>query len=158
MLLEKSTPGKLKKGVSKVVAAHFGVSLRVVQRIWTAGKRGGGIAGVCHKKTGNCGRKRIQIDPQSIRDVPLRARTTLSDLSNALNINPSTLYRRLKGGELVRHTNQIKFSLTEENKIARLRYCFSNLVHDSIPHDPVFKLMYNVVFIDEKWFYMTKKC
>ncbi|XP_039118935.1 uncharacterized protein LOC120255103 [Dioscorea cayenensis subsp. rotundata] len=27
----------------------------------------------------------------------------------------------------------------------------------SMPHDPTFKGMYNVIHIDEKWFYMTKK-
>lgn len=31
------------------------------------------------------------------------------------------------------------------------------LESDSIPHDPTFKGMYNIIHIDEKWFYMTKK-
>jgi hypothetical protein len=31
------------------------------------------------------------------------------------------------------------------------------LEESSIPHDPVFKPMYNVVHIDEKWLYITKK-
>lgn len=31
------------------------------------------------------------------------------------------------------------------------------LESDSIPHDPIFKGMYNIIHIDEKWFYMTKK-
>jgi len=31
------------------------------------------------------------------------------------------------------------------------------LEETSISQDPQFKFMYNVVHIDEKWFYMTKK-
>lgn len=31
------------------------------------------------------------------------------------------------------------------------------LEESSIPHDPIFKDMYNIIHIDEKWFYMTKK-
>lgn len=31
------------------------------------------------------------------------------------------------------------------------------LERGSIPHDPTFKTMDNIVHIDEKWFYMTKK-
>lgn len=27
----------------------------------------------------------------------------------------------------------------------------------SIPHNPTFVAMYNIIHIDEKWFYMTKK-
>ncbi|XP_062203760.1 uncharacterized protein LOC133905955 [Phragmites australis] len=148
MLLERTSPGKLKNGVAKSVAADSGVPLRVVQRIWTSGKHGGGIHGVANKKTGNCGRKRIQIDPQRIRDVPLQDRTTLRDLARALHVDPTTLCNRLKSGEIVRQTNDIKFSLTEENKKARLRFCISMLGRDNRQDDPIFS---------EKWFYMTKK-
>lgn len=28
----------------------------------------------------------------------------------------------------------------------------------SLPHDPIFSGMHNIIYIDEKWFYMTKKC
>ncbi|XP_062205229.1 uncharacterized protein LOC133907240 [Phragmites australis] len=158
MILERTAPGVMKRGVMKSVAEDMGVPLRVVQRIWTTGKHGGGVHAVCNKRAKNCGRKRIHIDPQDIRDVPLRDRTTLRDLAHALHVTPSTLFLRLKKGELTRQTNDIKFSLTEENKKSRLRFCISMLDIHSIPHDPIFKGMYNMVYIDEKWFYMTKKC
>ncbi|XP_057440743.1 uncharacterized protein LOC130732769 [Lotus japonicus] len=47
--------------------------------------------------------------------------------------------------------------MKEENKTARLKFCLSMMESATIPHDPIFKAMYNIVHIDEKWFYMTKK-
>ncbi|XP_058725786.1 uncharacterized protein LOC131597088 [Vicia villosa] len=38
-----------------------------------------------------------------------------------------------------------------------LRYCLSMLEESSIPYDPMFKSMNNIVHIDEKWFYMSQK-
>jgi len=48
-LLEKSTKGRLKKGVTKSVATQFSVSMRTVQRIWKRGKESGACADVSHR-------------------------------------------------------------------------------------------------------------
>nr|TKW16465.1 hypothetical protein SEVIR_5G301300v2 [Setaria viridis] len=47
----------------------------VVQSIWKNGQTGG-INGVVNRWSKNCGRKRIEIDLESIKDVPLSQRTT----------------------------------------------------------------------------------
>lgn len=69
----------------------------------------------------------------------------------------STLHRRVKEGTIRRHTNAIKPSLNDDNMKHRLRFCFSMLEIDTLDHEPKFVNMYNIVHIDEKWFYMTKK-
>ena len=69
----------------------------------------------------------------------------------------ATLFRLLKSGSIRRHSNSIKPFLKEENKRSRLRFCISMLDESSIPHDAIFVGMYNIIHIDEKWFYMTKK-
>ena len=43
--------------------------------------------------------------------------------------------------------------MTDENKKARVKYCLSMLNDQSLS----FKPMYNVVYIDEKWFYRTHR-
>ena len=68
----------------------------------------------------------------------------------------TTLWRRLKEGRLKRHTNSIKSTLTDDNKLGRIRFCLSMLDELSVPEEPTFKGMYNVIHIDEKWFYRTK--
>lgn len=50
-LLEKSDNGKLKKGVTNMVASSFSISMRTVQRIWKQAKDFGDVN---HRKTGNC--------------------------------------------------------------------------------------------------------
>jgi len=154
-LLSKTKPPTLQRGVSKEVAQKFDVPRRVVQRIWREGQLGG-ITGVKNKLTKNCGRKRIEIDMDSIKTVPLHERTTFQDLANALGVSRSTLYNRFKEGYFRRHTNDLKFSLTDDNKKARVKYCLS-ILGNNIPNAPTFNPMYNIVYIDEKWFYRTRR-
>ena len=90
-LLSRTDPPRLKHGVSSQVAAKFGVPLRVVQKIWKKGKDGG-INNVGNKWSKNCGRKRVQIDMEAIKDVPLSQRSTFQDLANALGVKKSTLH------------------------------------------------------------------
>ena len=115
MLLERTSLGKLKRGVAKEVAAISKMPLRTVQDIWTKGKRAGSILGVMTKKPKNVGRKKIALDPEVIKQVPPKYKTTLQDLANAIGMSKSTLHRRLKEGYLRRHTNAIKSTLTNEN-------------------------------------------
>ena len=70
----------------------------------------------------NCGRKRIEIDPQAIKKLPLRERTTFRDLAHALGVKKSTLHNHFREGYFSRHTNDLKFALTDENNKARVRY------------------------------------
>lgn len=155
--MEKSSERKLKRGETRAVASQFSVSIRTVQRIWKQGKNDGPYVDVSHKLTKNCGRKRIQLDVDRMREIPLSKRTTMRDLSCALDVSASTIHRRVKSGDIRKHSSAIKPSLTEEHKRARLRFCLSMLESSSLPHNPIFSEMYNIIHIDEKWFNMTKK-
>lgn len=52
-----------------------------------------------------CERKRLHIDPNRIREVPLSQRTSLQSLAHALNTNPTLLCRQQKLGIIQRHSN-----------------------------------------------------
>ncbi|KAJ1296983.1 hypothetical protein BS78_01G343500 [Paspalum vaginatum] len=122
MLLERTSVGKLNKGVSKAVSLETGVPWRVVQRIWYDAKKGGGVNGVVSKKPKNSGPKKKPFDPDRIKSIALENRTTFKDLAIHLNMSKSTVHRRFKEGEFRRHTNAIKPTLNEENKKARVLY------------------------------------
>ncbi|KAJ0265244.1 hypothetical protein HA466_0015680 [Hirschfeldia incana] len=158
-LLERSHDGKLKTNTTRLVSELFLVSIRTVHRIWKQAKEtsNGKEVNVCHKKTGRCGRKKIHVDLNQVMAISFHKRTSLRSLSVGLGIATSTLHKRVKEGMLRRHTNAIKPSIKDENKIARLKFCLSMLEKDSSIHEPKFIDMYNIVHIDEKWFYMTKK-
>lgn len=78
-------------------------------------------------------------------------------LAEALGVSYTMLFRHMQRGLLRRHSNAIKPHLKEEHMRARLKFCISMLDRNSLPHEPKFVDMYNILHIDEKWFYMTKK-
>ncbi|KAI5382333.1 uncharacterized protein LOC127110547 [Lathyrus oleraceus] len=140
-------------GVVERVAASYNVHRSFIYRIWKQLKDTGNV---CHNRTQNCGRKRVQLDLELMCQVPLSKRSTYRSLACALNIPKTSLVRLHKVGVIRRHTNTLKPYLKEDNMIARLRFCLSMIDKNSLPHDPKFISMHNIVFIDEKWFYITR--
>ena len=62
-----------------------------------------------------------------------------------------------KEGLLRRHSSSLKPFLKDANKKGRLQFCVSLLDPSTLPDDPKFIHMYNIIHIDEKWFYLTRK-
>jgi transposase len=92
VLVNSCTDGKLNHGIVKRLASFYSVSIDVIYRIWKQIKETGDA---CHKKTKNCGRKRVEIDLEKIRDVPLGNRSTLRSLAFALGIKSKTTVEKL---------------------------------------------------------------
>ena len=78
-----------------MVASLFSISIRSVQHIWKQAT-GSAYGDISHKRTGNCGRKKIQIDLDRFHEIPLHQRTTLESLACSLKINKTTLFNRVK--------------------------------------------------------------
>ncbi|KAM3398800.1 hypothetical protein P3S68_002316 [Capsicum galapagoense] len=61
MLQQKCIDGKLKKGITKIVASHFSTSIQTIQRIWRLSNYGECASnGVYGRKVNNCGRKKLR--------------------------------------------------------------------------------------------------
>jgi len=106
---------------------------------------------------GNCRWKRVGIDLERLRQIPLRNRTTLRCLATSLGVSESWLVLKLKTGELKWHSNYIHPTLTEGNRLGRIEHCLSMIDPATVPTTPTFLQMENAVHIDEKWFNMTRK-
>jgi transposase-like protein len=158
-LLERSNCGKLKKNTTNIVAQIFQVSRYQVRRVWRRVKqcRAQGIPVDVRSRRKNCGRKRKQIDLSDVLRVPLHRRRTIRSLANAIGVKKSTLHRWFKGGHLRRHSSTLKPLLREDNKKDRLRWCLSMLDERTLPNEPKFREMYNIIHMDEKWFNTTSK-
>ncbi|KAK1353633.1 hypothetical protein POM88_051998 [Heracleum sosnowskyi] len=143
ILLQRSINGKLKKKTTRDVASIFSVSIRTVQRIWKRSRENteDGVANVSHRETKNCGRKRIEIDIEQFRNIPLQQRTTLRSTASAMNMSTSLIYNNIRRGKIRRHSNSAKPLLTNQNKKARVHFCLSMLEENSLPNDPIFKDM-----------------
>ena len=157
----KSKRGKLPKTATKEVAAFFHTHIRVIQKIWKTAREQialGLEVDVSNKKTGRCGRKPAEIDVSRITTIPLNRRSTLRSLAKSLDVGISTLHRKFKLGLLRRHSNTLKPHLKESNKRERLQFCISMLDQTSLGDaEPRFIDMQNILHMDEKWYYMTKK-
>ncbi|KAI5385521.1 hypothetical protein KIW84_072209 [Lathyrus oleraceus] len=154
VLINSSVDGKIKRGVVKQLAFFYQVSIDVIYRIWKRAKESGVVS---HKKTKNYGQKRVELDIEKMRNLPLVKRSTIRSLAFALETSPRKIGECLKKGILRRHSSALKPHMTEDNMKSRLKFCLSMLEESNISYDPKFQSMYNIVHIDEKWFYMTQK-
>ncbi|PNT63362.1 hypothetical protein BRADI_4g14721v3, partial [Brachypodium distachyon] len=93
MILRRTASNRLCHGVIKQVHQEIGISLRTVQRIWQRGQEGG-VHGLNSRKSKNCGRKSIDIDYDSIKQIPLAKRTTYKDAAHELRVSTTTVWRR----------------------------------------------------------------
>lgn len=141
-LLERSVNGQLKKTTTKEVSDLLSVPLQTVQSIWRRAKN------TSHKRIGNCGRKRKQIDLGQVSHVPLNRRTTIRSLAVALDVNSTSVFRAVKYG----YSNAIKPQLNEGNMKDRPQFCLSMLNNSILPHQPKFVDMYNVVHDPQSYF------
>jgi hypothetical protein len=158
-LLARSKNGKLGKKDTRIVAEQFGVHIRSVQRLWKRGKiqlAQNIPVVVASQKKGKSGRKAVPLDLEQLRNIPLKQRMTIEDVSSRLGISKSRIQRYLKKGLLRRHSSSIKPFLTELNKKTRLKWCV-DMVEKELHGDPMFKDFFNFVIMDEKWFYLTQK-
>jgi hypothetical protein len=158
-LLARSKNGKLGKKDTSIVADHFGLHIQAVQRLWKRGKTQ--LANfipvdVSSRKKGKCGRKAVPVNLEALRNVPLKDRMTLEDVCNKLNMHKSKIQKLLKAGLIRRHSSSIKPYLTDANKKDRLKWCI-DMIDKDILDDPRFKDLFDIVFIDEKWFYISAK-
>jgi len=159
-LLLRSDHGRLKRKATTNVAQLFQVSRYKVQRIWQRAKqcRAQGIpVDVRSRKPKRCGRKKLQIDLSKVLSVLLHKRSTIRSLAKEIGVKKSTLHNRFKEGLLRRHSSTLKPLLAEQNKRERLQWCLAMLDQWTLPHEPKFSAMQNIIHMDEKWFNTTSK-
>ena len=111
---------------------------------------------VSNKKKGRVGRK-FFFNMDTLNVIPIEKRTTIKSIANEMKMEHSQVYRMLKSGDLRSHKNSIKPKLSHEHKHRRLNFISSQIILPTVNTLPKFSLMYNVVHIDEKWFFMSRE-
>jgi len=89
--------------------------------------------------------KKNEVDLSRVVDIPLNRRDTIRSLASALDVNKSTLHMWFKVGMLRRHSSSLKRYLKEENMKARLQWYLSMLDKSTLPHDPKFIEMKDII-------------
>lgn len=158
-LLARSNNGKLHKKDTQIVAEQFNLHVRSVRRVWSRGKiqlANSVPVVVSSLKKGRVGRKATPVDLEALRNIPLKERMSLEDVCAKLSISKWKLIRYLKQGLIRRHSSSIKPFLTPANKKTRLKFCM-DMIKRGLNGDAMFRDFFDVIFIDEKWFFLYQK-
>jgi hypothetical protein len=111
---------------------------------------------VCSLKKCRVGRKLIPVDLEALRNISLKERMIIEDVCTKLNMSEWKIQKYLKkvclGATLVA-SNHTSLKLT---RTYRLKWCVDIIKRDLLA-DPMFKDLFDFVFIDEKWFYLSQK-
>ncbi|KAL1554586.1 hypothetical protein AAHA92_15131 [Salvia divinorum] len=158
-LLQNSHQEKLKYGVHKEAEEAFGVSRKTVYRIWKSAvqqlKRGQPVI-VGARVSGYEHKDKFKLDKDKVKSLSVLERSSIRKMASKLEVSKSLMGLWVKQNKLRPHTNAIKPTLTQLNKLARLKWCLSKLGTELLHGKLKYESMHNVIHIDEKWFYITK--
>ncbi|XP_042032594.1 uncharacterized protein LOC121779336 [Salvia splendens] len=158
-LLKNSQGGVLRKGAVCEAAEAFAVNRKTISRLWKAATEmmeNGEPAHMVGKVKGYKRGEKKKVDEVKVRSLSVLERSSYRVMAPKLGVSKTTICRWVKDKQLRPHTSAIKPHLTDLNKLARLKWCLSQLQPNIIARTVAFNEMRNVVHIDEKWFYLTK--
>ena len=124
-LLERSKDRVLHRGAIKQVADLFGIERHTVGRLWSRALSSShsnlepmDVSSRKHRS----GRKKkdLSLQLEKIASIPLEERGTLRSIAAASGIPMTTLYNRLKAGEIRPRSNDVKPIVKDENNTDEL--------------------------------------
>jgi len=155
-LLKTTQEDKIPYGTFAQAADKFQCSRWTITRIWQRyqdGKARHSLLGgdVSSKIKKNSGRKGYNYEEllERIKSIPASKRQKMRKIAMKIQVSLSVIQRLLKKNKLRRHSNAIKPLLTPANRLARVKFAAARVDDETLRFDP----MYDVVHIDEKWFY-----
>lgn len=155
-LSEFCSDGVLARGTIASTALQFKYHRHTVERAWQRRQESGTASiDLSSRMKGTVGRRLKRTDDeliQAIESVSLSKRGTLRTLAAAAKVPQTTLHRLLRRGVLRRCNSRVKPFLTPTNKIVRRQFALAMVNPSTIQFDA----MYDRVFVDEKWFYLSQ--
>ena len=170
---------KLTRGALAATAKNFDRDITTISRIWKTAKENKqnpviNAFRATPQKKGKCGLAQKwdrEEMARAIPDIHLSKRRTLHSLASELGVPKSTLHRiKCKDDNIIiPHSNAVKPSLTDENKLSRILYAvehcepaldangyrlrnaggqLSEILFDDFEND---------VMVDEKWFFICEE-
>jgi hypothetical protein len=158
MLLGLAHFGPLPVGAIAKVAKKFDITREAASRTWSKAKisRSTGILNeqeIASKRNQRGSKKKWDEEAihAAVLSIPLKKRKTYRALAAQLEVPLSTVHG-MRRKVIVKHTNTIKPRLTDDHKIARIDYALS--MRDP-QNKEKYQNMYDLVHVDEKWFFIT---
>ncbi|XP_021735669.1 uncharacterized protein LOC110702271 [Chenopodium quinoa] len=115
----------------------------------------GDVVDVRSKKLGKTGPKPKEYSDEWLMSVPLYKRTTNRSYGAALKVNHVVIHRLKKKGRLRAVTTTNHPALSDNHKVARLKWVLQHINPVPSEGDPSFMDLQHHIHIDEKWFYLN---
>ncbi|KAE9073640.1 hypothetical protein PF010_g24991 [Phytophthora fragariae] len=158
-LLLNSSNGRLPHGDIKRIADEFGFGRNVVGRIWRKGltSMDSCVAAVVKAVWSRRGRKKVDRAGlcERVAQVPVVDRENQRTLQLATNTSAYLISQLIKEGYLWRALRRTCPLLTPKHISDRMKYCADRVLR-TMKGGHYFDPMYDVVHLDEKWFYVKK--
>jgi hypothetical protein len=168
LLARLSASGELLHGSFAKAAQHFGCHRHNVRKIWAREQ----LMGAKPTRGGSARKYDADELKKALESVPVWERQNVRAAAAAIDLPPSTLQDYISGdGPFRRATVHVKPTLTDEHKIERLRFVLTFVERPiGMLYAPrayicvlttragrrtrYFQDMFDMVHIDEKWFYI----
>ncbi|XP_021749416.1 uncharacterized protein LOC110715154 [Chenopodium quinoa] len=119
------------------------------------GQQQGDVVDVRSKKLGTIGKKPKEYSDEWLMSVPLYKRTTNRSYGAALNVNHVLIHMLKKKGRLRAITATNHPALSDNHKIARLKWVLQHIEPVPTEGDPSCMDLQHYIHINEKWFYLN---
>ncbi|XP_051136518.1 uncharacterized protein LOC127255167 [Andrographis paniculata] len=159
-LLQGSMTGKPAYGKFTKASSKFGVTRKMIHRVWKKAQeqlKSGQAISLCSKKRTLCHAKKKPFDKATLQNILVHKRGTYRNIAKEMHVSKRLVGYWAKAGLIRPHTNAIKPSLSEKNKIERLKFGLKSLEINDELKVVQFRSMSKIVHIDEKWFNLTKE-
>ncbi|XP_042009028.1 uncharacterized protein LOC121757569 [Salvia splendens] len=129
-LLQRSKAGVLPRGSFTEAAKRFNIHKRTAQRIWQISKeqidRGEPVM-MQGKATCYQHKYKLMLDEDKFRNLSMLERSTIRKVASKMEVSKTTIGRFLKSNQSKPHPSVVKPTLTETNKITRMKWCLAHI-------------------------------
>ncbi|XP_057548303.1 uncharacterized protein LOC130826748 [Amaranthus tricolor] len=153
--------GKPVLGTINALAIEFQVCRKTITCLWNDVKKqmtnNTTVINLNSKRRGREAANKIKFDEEKFKAIKYELKGTQHSVAKQMDVSQTTVCRWKKNKVIRRHTNAIKPTLNENNKLHRLSFALSKCEYDEQNDAFKFKPYNNVVHIDEKHFYLTRE-
>ncbi|KAG6962951.1 hypothetical protein JG687_00006832 [Phytophthora cactorum] len=146
---------RVRFGTFAKLGRKYECNKRTIARIWkrykasvAAGHVGGDVSSRIKGNSGRRGFDRAEVAAK-VKAVPIQERRTIAATAKAAGVSTGLLQRLLQENVMKRVTSTIKPALTPANMTTRIEHVLAFIDERTCMFEP----MYDVVHVDEKWFY-----
>ncbi|XP_021850057.2 uncharacterized protein [Spinacia oleracea] len=141
--VEKKDSEELIYGTIRQAVLKFDYTRQTIRKIWQRAveQKAAMDSYLCESRYHNCARKRIQITYESIASIGMGDRTSIVDLARMLHLGPTTVWRMVKRKQIKAHSSPLHPGISDECKVARMRWVLGLIMDYSIPNDPTYYSM-----------------